>query len=391
MPRRRSNGEGSIKKRTLTRKDKSTYIRYSAVITVGWNAEGKQEQQEGPWRKKSSEASQDLQAMRKARDAGVLKPDTMLVGDYMDYWLTQAQADLRPRSAQAYRGDIKNHIKPRIGKLKLDKLTPIAVQQWQSVLTKETSPYVARKSRACLSAALTQAVRWQLIAHNPCDGALNVKLPDYEARIWETSEARRFLEVAKDHRYALAFILTLNLGLRIGELRGLKWADLITIDGKPHIHIRRTAHGDSSIPRFGPPKTARSNRILPVPDDLLALLADHRVAQTQHRELVGEGWLELDLIVTTSRGGAVTTSTLRDDYYELIARAGVPKIKFHSLRHSAGSLWLESGKMSLQTVSARLGHADITTTSRIYIHYFKDAIAGSAMTMEEMLAGKTGK
>lgn len=202
------------------------------------------------------------------------------------------------------------------------------------------------------------------------------------------SEARRFLEVAKDHRYYLAYYLTLNLGLRIGELRGLKWGDLITIDGAPHIHIQRTAHGDTSVPRFGPPKTPRSRHILPVPSDVLVLLSEHRASQNLQRELMGERWLDQDLIVTTGSGGAVTTGTLRDDYKALTRQAGVRQIKFHELRHSAGSMWLESGKVSLQTVSARLGHSDVHITSRIYMHHFKESVAGSAMTMEEMLAGR---
>ncbi len=388
MARRRENGEGSIKKRTITRADGTTYLRYSAVVTVGYTPNGKQKQEEGPWRKKSSEASVDLQAMRKARDDGLLKPATYTVSDYLDFWLEQAEPDLRPRSVQAYRGDSKNHIKPRLGKLKLTAVTPIVVQNWQSALVKEKSAYVARKSRACLSAALSQAVRWQLIPHNPCDGALNVRLPRHEADVWETHEAKRFLEVAAEHRYALAFYLTLNLGLRIGELRGLKWVDLIQIDGKPHLHVQRTAHGDTSVPRFGPPKTLRSDRILPVPTDLMAMLTEYRADQKLQQAVTADRWLDQDLIVTTELGGAVTTGTLRDDYKKLSRQAGVREIKFHSLRHTAGSLWLETGRVSLQTVSARLGHSDITTTARIYMHHFREAVAGSAMTMEEMLAGR---
>lgn len=389
MPRKRENGEGFVKRRKIKRRDGSEYLRYSAVVTVGYDENGKQKQEEGPWRKKSSEASQDLAEMRKKRDAGELKPETYTVSDYLDFWLEQASADLRPRSVQAYRGDSKNHIKPHLGKLKLSAVTPIVVQGWQSKLTKAKSAYVARKARACLSAALSQAVRWQLIPHNPCEGALNVRLPDHEADVWETSEARRFLEVARDHRYYLAYYLTLNLGFRIGELRGLMWRDLVMIGGKPHLHVQRTAHGDTSVPRFGPPKTARSRRILPVPDDVMALLTEHRKDQAVARELAGERWLDQDLIVTTPLGGAVTTGALRDDYKKLSRQAGVREIKFHELRHTAGSMWLESGRVSLQTVSARLGHSDVHITSRIYMHHFEEAVAGSAMTMEEMLAGKT--
>jgi integrase len=393
MARKRANGEGSIKTRTVTRKDGTKYKRYYAIVSSGINpATGKVKRDEGSWRKTYPEAKADLKAMLERQEQGVEETGSKsTLSEYLDFWLEQAAPDLRPRSIQAYQGDSKNHIKPRIGTLKLIEITPMTVQQWQSALTKDKSAYVARKARACLSAALTQAVRWQLIAHNPCDGALNVKLPDHEADIWETSEARRFLETAQTSRYYLAFYLTLTLGFRIGELRGLKWTDLIMLEGMPHLHVQRTAHGDTSIPRYGPPKTARSNRILPVPADAMALLTRYRADQAIQREIMGERWINENLIITTPQGGAVTTGSLRDEYYRFSKEAGVRRIKWHELRHTAGSLWLESGRMSLQTVSARLGHSDVHITSRIYMHHFKESVGGSAMTLEEMLVMRRGE
>ena len=392
MARKRANGEGSIKIRNVKRKDGTTYKRYYAIITTGINpATGKPQREEGPWRKTNAEAKADLRQLLDRVEKGVVEDGgKSTLSEYLDFWLEQAEADLRPRSMQAYRGDSKNHIKPRIGKVRLLDLTPIMVQHWQTALTKDSSAYVARKARACLSAALSQAVRWQLIPHNPCDGALNVKLPEHEAEIWETSEARKFLEAAKGTRYYVALYLTLNLGFRIGEVRGLKWSDIIMLEGKPFVHVQRTAHGDKSIPRFGPPKTPRSRRILPLPQDVVDLLAPYRADQAVQREVMGERWLDQDLIITTPYGGAVTTGGLRDDYKAIATKAGVRQIKYHELRHTAGSLWLESGKVSLQTVSARLGHSDVNITARIYMHHFRESVAGSAMTMEEMLAVRGG-
>ena len=266
---KRSHGEGTVRKRTLKRDDGTSYVRYFAVITNGNQTDGSQKRLEGPWRKTRPEANRDRIELLKQLEQGVLnRAGDSCLSDYLDYWLEQRQHDLRPRSMQAYRGDSKNHVKPYLGNIKLNKLTPLHVQSWQTELLKNNSAYVTRKARACLSAALTQAVQWQVIPVNPVDAVAAVRMPDNDIQVWEPCEVRTFLNATQGHRFYAAYFLTLSLGLRLGEVRGLKWSDII---GNT-LHVQRTLSGDKATPKFGPPKTKKGDRLLPIPLDVLSIL-----------------------------------------------------------------------------------------------------------------------
>lgn len=379
---KRSHGEGTVRKRTLKKIDGTSYVRYFTVITNGNQAAGSQKRLEGPWRKTRPEANRDRIELLKQLEQGVLnQTGESCLSDYLDYWLEQRQHDLRPKSMQAYRGDSKNHVKPQLGNIKLNKLTPLHIQSWQTKLLKSHSGYVARKARACLSAALTQAVQWQVIAANPVNAVAAVRMPDSDIQVWEPDEVRTFIAAAQEQRFYAAYFLTLSLGLRLGEVRGLQWGD---ISGST-LHVQRSLSVDRAIPKFGPPKTKKGDRLLPIPPDALSFLDGHRQAQEVARAEARTGWQDYDLVFTTSRGTPPSRVRLVEPFEKLSVEAEVSKIRFHDLRHTAASLWIASG-MDVATVSARLGHSDINTTLRIYAHAFRSRLEQSSRTMEELLA-----
>lgn len=408
MPRkrRRTPGEGGIRKRTYTRSDGTTYVRYAAIITSEWE-DGRQKRAEGPLRRTEKEALQDLKELNQKKDDGSLQTNDPTLAEYLEYWLEQVapkegrglernRRQLSPKTYQGYQGDVKNHIAPRIGRVRLSKLDPVKLQAWQRKLEQETSPYIARSAAATLSSALTRAVRWQLIDRNPyVEGSvMRPVLPEKEASYWEPSEAAKFIthEAVKSHPLYVAYYLTLNLGFRMGELRGLKWEDIThlrnrrTGQDEPHIHVQRQAVDDRSDPSITSRlKTKNSDRFIPLPGSTLELLEDWKLAQAANQAKHGDSYQDLGFIATTEYGGSPTTGYLRDEFYRLCEVAKVRKIKFHGLRHTAGSLWLESG-VSLLTVSRWLGHSSMRTTEGIYIHLLREASHGDSLSLEAMLS-----
>ena len=379
MARRRAPGEGTIRRRNVKRKDGSTYVRYAAIVTLGYDASGQQLTREGPSRKTEREALRDLGDLKAQRDAGFLSDRAQsTLRDYLNYWLAQ-RGDLRERSLRAYRDDVARFIAPALGHIKLNALSPTDIQSFQTDLQK-SSPFVARRVRACLSAALTQAVQWQLLASNPVIAVANVKLPEADPSIWQPEQIRRFLEVAAPHPLYALYALTLGCGLRLGEVRGLQWRDVST----NVLHIRRQLSGDRAEPNFGPPKTKKSNRRVPIPGDVLVALAKHRQAQEDARQSAGERWRDHGLLFTTSLGTPLSGAKIRDPFKRLAQKAALPKIRFHDLRHTAASLWIAKG-LDVATVAARLGHSDMTTTLRIYAHAFDERLERRALTLEELL------
>ena len=388
--RRRSPGEGSIRKRTYTRSDGSKRVRYAALVTAGWQG-GNQKQVEGPLRKTEREALADLKKLNRQKDEGTLQAEDPTLAEYLAYWLREVtpkpeletnRRQLSQKTFKGYRGDVKNHILPDLGHLKLSKLEPVKLQAWQRGVEEGKSPAVARSAAATLSSALTRAAQWRLIQSNPYkDGAvLRPVLPQVEAGYWEPSEAAAFIshERVMAHPFYLAFYLTLNLGLRLGELRGLQYQDVTTLPNRqtgqdePHIHVQRQAIDDRSVPSLSERlKTKHSNRFIPLPSATRKLL-EPLGAPDAH-------------IVTTGRGGVPVAGHLRAEFYKLCREASVRKIKFHGLRHTAGSLWLEAG-VSLLRVSRWLGHSSMRTTEKIYIHLLREASHGDALSLEAMLS-----
>ena len=274
MPRsrRRSVGEGSIRKRSYTRRNGSKRVRYAAVVTAGWEG-GRQKQLEGPLRATEAEAVADLKEMNRQKDEGVLNAADPTLAEYLDYWLGQikpqdgaalerSRRQLSPKTYKGYVGDVKNHIKPGLGKVKLGKLEPVRVQAWQRGLEKDKSVFVARSAAATLSSACSRAVAWRLLQRSPFEGGAVMRpaLPEKEADYWEPSEAARFIthpEVT-GHPFYVGFYLTLNLGLRMGELRGLEHGDVVGLMNRRT--SRERAPRSRPAPGGGRPQRADHDR-----------------------------------------------------------------------------------------------------------------------------------
>ncbi len=296
---KRANGEGCLRKRVRVRRDSSSYVRYSAVITTKCTLAQKQKRLEGPSRETREEALVDLEKLRETKTCGSFNSYTTNLGDYLDYWLSQvrpretwavSRKQLAPKTYQGYRGDVEHFIRPALGNLKLGRLEPMALQRWQDRLEREHGPFVAKNASATLSSALTRAVRWRLLGESPFDkGAVSkIIVPWVEADYWEPSEAKRFItaEETRQHPYFVAYYLTLNLGFRMSELRGLMWQDITYLENRstskpePHIYVQRQAVNDRQVPTFSERlKTKASKRCIPLPSSAVELLRQHQREQ----------------------------------------------------------------------------------------------------------------
>jgi integrase len=384
---RRSNGEGTIKSRRFTHPDGKHYIRHFARLGVKDPLTGQTRYRDGPLREKLSEADSDRKRMSVELSQGLLRPSgSIQLAHFLQEWLERRKKDLSPKGWREYELDIRLHIAPGLGKIKLDRLEPLQIIAWQDALEERCSPWVAKKARACLQSALTDAVYWQLILRNPCDTVRNVRLPAQEGNIWEPHECEAFLETAHGSSHHLAYYLTLNLGLRIGELRGLQWSDFSLIGGVMYLRVQRQNTSDASTPVFGPTK-GKKERVLDVTEDVIQLLQEHKHGQEVRRTKLAEQWKDYELVITTGHGTPVSTSRLRKAFYSLAEKARLPFLKFHELRHSAGSIWLARG-MTLEQVSFRLGHSSVKVTERVYLHQLKKAPQPFGMSMHMMLKGE---
>lgn len=316
------------------------------------------------------------------------------VEDYLEKWLeTAARPGLRENTYREYKGLIKRYINPALGRLRLSDLRPLDVQKFYTGLTdKELSPRTVRYTHSVLTSALKQAVRWRMLAHNPCS---SVELPRKTAKEMQSltpAEAARFLDEAVRDRWSALFVLALATGLRPSEYLGLKWADIDLEQGV--INVQRSLHWRSYKSGdwyFGEPKTPRSRRRIPLPSSALRALIEHRRHQSEERLKTGPEYKNLDLVFATWEGQPlIRLNVVQKHFKPIVERAKLPKtLRLYDLRHSCATLLLAANE-NPKVVSERLGHSSITLTMDTYSHVLPDMQQAASDKLERMLFTKTG-
>ncbi|MCL5947402.1 MAG: site-specific integrase [Chloroflexi bacterium] len=190
-------------------------------------------------------------------------------------------------------------------------------------------------------------------------------MPDVEQAALTAEQAQRLLAAAQGERLAALFALALYTGMRQGELLALTWADVDWEQAT--VSVRRSVR---HMPRVGAvagePKSRRSRRTLPLIPTALEALRQHRQRQLQERLTAG-GWEDHDLVFPSERGTYTeATNLIHRPYRRVLARAGLPRVPFHALRHTTASLLAEA-HVPLAVAQELLGHSSLAMT-RHYTH-----------------------
>jgi len=356
--------QGSIKKRRLS--DGST--RYDVVIDLGSDPATDRRRQ----RKKTFTSKREAQAALATWLADIergvaVDRSRQTVADTLRYWLdTYARPNLRPRTVASYAEVIDHHLIPGLGGIRLQSLTASQVQAFYSMLLANgVGLWTVHYCHMRLSQTLKQAVRLSLITRNVCDMVDPPRLQPREMHTWDAHQARRFLAVAAESGYGPIWPLAAAGGMRRGELLGLRWGDVDLDHGL--VHVRQTVVRVGTGLIFSQPKSAAGRRAVHIPPLIVQLLREHRVHQNQQRLQLGAVWQDHDLVFAAANGEPINPSNLRRDFLSLIARAGVPTIRVHDLRHTFATLALSSGA-PLKAVAEAIGHADTRLTLSTYTH-----------------------
>ena len=237
-----------------------------------------------------------------------------------------------------------------------------------------------------ISSILSVSVQWQVIFSNPCDRVKPPKVEKTEPRYLDEKQAARLLALLQSESIQNRTMIQLLLltGFRRGELLGLEWSD---IDFKKQvIHVRRSS---LYLPDKGifvdETKNSTSERAIKVSASAFQSLKEFRLWQNEQRLKLGDQWQNSDRLFTTWNGKPMHPDTLTGWFHDFIARSGLPQISIHSLRHTNATLQIANG-VPLTTVAGRLGHANASTTTKIYAHAIKSADAAAAETLQNILA-----
>lgn len=332
------------------------------------------------------EADQFMVQARGEVSAGVHVPESqsVTVARAAEQWLAAAEANGLERSTvDHYRQHVAEHIKPFLGALKLTAVTTPRVFAFAEELKEAgRSPEMVRRAVQSLGRVFRHAKGRGLVGSNPVADVKLSRSKRGKARpeIPSKDELRAIVGAAKG-RWRPLIITAMFTGLRASELRGLRWSD-VDLSRK----VLTVSQRADAWKQIGAPKTEAGTRDVPLAPMVVNTLREWRLACPKgelglafpngagnvelHPNIIKRGWNP-----TQVAAGVVT-------------EAGEARYNFHSLRHAAASLFIESG-LNPKRVQAVMGHSSITVTYDVYGHLFADDDADqrAMRTIEERLFG----
>jgi integrase len=369
--RRRANGEG-----TITRRRNGTW---QAAVTL---TDGRRKFYYG---KTKEEVRQKLSEGVRSRDAGTFADArSMTVGDFLDHWISEVvKASVRRWTYMGYEVHVRRHLKPTLGGIRLERLTPMHVQAMMNKkLLDGLSPKSVRYIRGTLRTALNQAHRWGLVSQNAAALVDVPRVQRFAIRPFTPDEARLFLAAVHGDRLEALYSVALTMGLRQAEALGLTWQDVDLELGT--LRVSRQLQRIDGRFELVEPKTERSSRFLALPASVAKALREHGRRQEAERKAAGERWQGRDLVFTMPDGRPIHGRTLLRQFHEHLTRAGLSSRRFHDLRHSCATLLLVQG-VSPRVVMDTLGHSDISMTMNTYSHVIPELRREAATRIDELL------
>ena len=316
------------------------------------------------------DAKRRLRELLVAVDRGLGTPSKDSLAAWLDKWLAE---HIRPSRSlgtwERYEINIRKHISPAIGHLKLKDVTPEVIHDFQRGLTEKGLQASAQKLvRAVLSGALKLAVRYGLLHFNPVERVEAPSLPKKEVEIPSRDDVLAVLEAGRtsgDWLFPAIHLLAAS-GMRPAEALGLRWEDVDLAAGVIYIHNQivysRSRHGlvDAA------PKTESGKRFVEIDDDTLAVLSNHWDAQHDVKRTMEDSYQDTRVFACAD-GSAVSGRRLHLAINRLSALAGVEHLSPKSFRHFHASLMLAGGQ-NVVDVSKRLGHSKTSITLDVYSH-----------------------
>ncbi len=327
---------------------------------------------------------------------------------------------------QARKSLIDNYINPSIGEMKLEDISPRVMDQYYKDLMQmkahhnQSNRYMhecvsartVREIHKLLRSAFNQGVKWELIARNP---VLNATLPKTEAAkrdIWTAETLFHALEVCEDDNLSLALNLAFSCSLRIGEMLALTW-DCIDIspasiaNGRTSIYVDKELQrvsldameelGDKDVIKVFPPifpgkhtrlvlktpKTKSSVRKIFLPKTVAAMLQERKNQQEELKDLLGDEYRDYDLVFASTMGTPIEGQIINRALGELIKQHNLPKVVFHSLRHSSITYKLKLNGGDMKAVQGDSGHAQVKMVADVYSHIIDEDRRINAELFEE--------
>lgn len=321
--------------------------------------------------------------------------DKFLFGDYLAQWIEIAKPNLQVSTYSAYKNKIK-HIAPYFNErgITLQNIKPTNIQTYYAWLMQNGKTIQAcTHAHVIIRRALEIAYRTDLIPVNPAAKVEKPKSPKYAAKYYDLKQLRTLFECLKGDKYELMYKMTAFYGLRRSELCGMKWNSIdfdkntITLNSSV---VQTSVNGKLLLIQKDVMKNASSKRTMPLIPEIKEALLKLKEQQDKNRAYFKNGYNQqyLDYVWVDDIGKLVNPNTVTCHFKSFLAQHGLPKIRFHELRHSCASLLIACG-VSIKEIQEWLGHSAISTTADIYSHLNYTSKLNVANTLTSVFGGET--
>ena len=333
----------------------------------------------GPFR----EAQRFLNLKLQQRDNGrVSRAAVLSLNQLLDQWLTTVvKARVRPRTFKDYETLLRLHIRPVLGSRLIGTISQIDLQTlYARMYERGLSARTVEYTNAVLESAFRQAIRWKMLAEDPCVGVDLPRVKRKEMEALSVEECRRFLNIAEKSEWFPVLALALTTGMRPSEYLALRWTDIDWKRGTAS--VCRTIQVTGSEWTFDDTKRRRSRRIVKLQNFVLKAIQGLKQAQESRIEVSIS--MYSGLIFVSASGLPLKQRVVKREFRKLLATAGIRPVRLYDLRHTAATLGIAAG-VSVKVISDQLGHASISFTLERYSHVLPSIQDEAAAKVEQLL------
>jgi len=315
-------------------------------------------------------ATKELERLILEYEAKTTIETDVLFVTWLDEWLERKKNQIRLSTWEGYAAYASKHIRPFFEplRLKIDEVAPRHIQRYIDRKHKEGQSVKSIKLHmGVIRGVLDEAVRFNAIPFNPAAGD-RVKLPKAERFVgqrYTVEQSQTLIKAVKGDAIEPVVMLGLFLGLRRSEMLGLRWQDVDFVSNT--VHIRNTVVKVYSEVEAEQTKSDTSMRDLPLMPSLKSYLFQLKAEQDERRQLMGDSYHKGDHVCVWPDGRPLSTDYVSHRFGDVLNANGLPHIRLHDLRHTAGSILLDQVK-NPKLVQEFLGHSDIQTTLNLYTH-----------------------
>ena len=397
--KRSAAGGGTIRKKTMTnKKTGAVYSYWEARVTIGYDSKTGKQIQKSFSGKTQKEVREKMQAAAVEVNQGTYKePSKMTLGEWLDIWEKEYLGRVSTMTKLNYCQHSKNHIRPALGKIKLEKLDGPMIQRFYNDLATPHGdiPRLSGKTVKCihgvLHKALSQACKVGYIRSNPSESCELPRAERKEIKPLDSKEIAAFLAAIKGHRFEVLYLVTLACGLRRAEVCGLLWGDGVDLESGT-ITINKQLQNIPGKPgefHLVPTKNRKSRTIALAPT-VVDALKKHKINQAIDRLKTGEAWEDSGFVFTNELGHHVSPNTVYHNFKRIAASIGLPEARLHDLRHSYATEMMRSGA-SIKSIQDTLGHHSSAFTTDTYIGVTDELKKDAAEKMEGIIQKASGK